>query len=249
MHTSVYLVLNALLASNLAGQASASPYRPQVDQISVPEPASLSPYWPNLNDLISQVTKPSSKEESLSGALGLRYGSCYYIENRRGDTLGSDGGVYSYYKFGGSKKIFQVWYSRGFPLKDGSQHQWVPDGGKFYLWDPKGSTVTNGGSWIATNLGGNTYPGFYSYYYYLRFKGRRDDDHALEAMSQSENELNMMGTRYPVTLEIAKVEPPNGIPNFKGLTIQNDYLQNRNNEDSIDVRFHEVACPIDGADD
>ncbi|OGM50544.1 hypothetical protein ABOM_000944 [Aspergillus bombycis] len=249
MYTSIYFILNALLASNLAGQASASPYHPPGDQISIPEPVSLSPHWPNLNDLISQVTRPTTKEESLSGALGLRYGSCYYIENRHGDTLGSDGSVYSYYKFGGSKRIFQVWYSRGFPLKDGNEYQWVPDGGKFYLWDPKGSTVTNGGSWIATNLGGNTYPGFYSYYYYLHFKGRRDDDHEPEAMSQSKNELNMMGTRYPVTLEIAQVEPPNGIPNFKGLTIQNDYLQNRDNGDSVDVRFHEVACPIDGPDD
>lgn len=57
-----------------------------------------------------------------------------------------------------------------------------------------------------------------------------------------------MGSGYPVTLGVAKVEPPNGISNFKGLTIQNDYLVNRNNEDTIDVRFHEVSCPWDGSD-
>ncbi|KAB8224169.1 hypothetical protein BDV33DRAFT_166015 [Aspergillus novoparasiticus] len=249
MHTSTYFILNTLLASNLVSQTYASPFHPQVDQIRVPEPVSPNTHWPNFNDIISQVTQPTEKEESLSGSLGLRYGSCYYIENRHGDTLGSDGGVYSYYKFGSSKRIFQVWYSRGFPWKDGSSYQLVPDGGKFYLWDPKGSSVTNGGSWIATNLGGNTYPGFYSYYYYLHFKGRRDDEHGSGGMPQSENEMHMMGTRYPVTLEIAKVEPPNGIPNYKGLTISNGYLQNRNNEDSVDVRFHEVSCPVDGADD
>ncbi|KAE8375003.1 hypothetical protein BDV26DRAFT_268747 [Aspergillus bertholletiae] len=242
MHVSIFLILNTLLASNLAGQTYASPYRLQGDQISISEPVSPSTHWPNLNDIISQLTGPTEKDHSLSGTLGLRYGGCYYIENQHGDTLGADGGVYSYYKFGSSKRIFQVWYSRGLPLKDGSQ--WVPDGGKFYLWDPKGSTVTNGGSWIATNLGGNTYPGFYSYYYYLHFKGHRDDDHA---MPQSKDEMYMMGARFPVTLEIAQVEPPNGIPNFKGLTIQNGYLLNRNNEDSIDVSFHEVSCPWEGA--
>jgi hypothetical protein len=247
MHASIHLVLNTLLATNLASKAYASPYHPQVDQISLPEPVSPSTHWPNLNDLISQATQPTGKDKSLSGTLGLRYGSCYYVENRHGDTLGSDGGVYSYYKFGSSKRIFQVWYSRGFPFKDGSQ--WVPDGGEFYLWDPKGSSVTNGGSWIATNLGGNTYPGFYSYYYYLHFKGHRDDDHAFEAMPQSEHEMHMMKPRYPVTLGIAKVEPPNGIPNFKGLTILNDFLQNRDNEDTIDVRFHEASCPWDGPND
>ncbi|KAE8419104.1 hypothetical protein BDV36DRAFT_294558 [Aspergillus pseudocaelatus] len=249
MHTSIYFILNTLLASNLAGQASASPLQPQVDQIRFPEPVSPNIHWPNFNDIISQVTQPTEKEETLSGSLGLQYGRCYYIENRHGDTLGSDGGGYSYYKFGSSKRIFQVWYSRGFPWKDGSEYQSVPDGGKFYLWDPKGSSVTNGGSWIATNLGGNTYPGFYSYYYYLRFKGRRDDSHAMEAMSQSENQMGPIRVRHPVTLEIAKVEPPNGIPNYKGLTIYNDYLQNRNNEDSVDVRFIEVSCPVDGIDD
>ncbi|RLM00013.1 hypothetical protein CFD26_106765 [Aspergillus turcosus] len=247
MHASIYLVLNTLLAFNLAGKTYASPYHPQVDQISLPEPVIPGTNRPNLNDLISQVTQPTEEDRSSLGTLGLRYGRCYYIENRHGDRLGSDGGAYSYYKFGNSKRIFQVWYSRGFPPKDGSESL-VPDGGDFYLWDPKGSSVTNGGSWVATNLGGNTYPGFYSYYYYLRFKGRRDRDHASEAMPQSENEMHLMGSGYPVTLGIAKVEPPNGISNFKGLTIQNDYLVNQNNEDTIDVRFHEVSCPLDGSD-
>ncbi|KAF7155612.1 hypothetical protein CNMCM5623_008154 [Aspergillus felis] len=240
MHAYIYLLLNTLLASNLAGQTYASPYRPPVDQINLPEPVNPVTHWPNLNDLISEETTPTEEDRTLSGSLGLQYGRCYYIENRHGDRLGSDGGAYSYYKFGNSKRIFQVWYSRGFPYKAGSTLS-VPDDGEFYLWDPKGSSVTNGGSWIATNLGGNTYPGFYSYYYYLRFKGRRDDDRAFE-------ETHMMGSGYPVTLGIAKVEPPNGLPNFRGLTIENDYLVNRNNEDTVDVRFHEVSCPWDGSD-
>ncbi|GFF45342.1 hypothetical protein IFM61606_05910 [Aspergillus udagawae] len=241
MHAYIHLLLNTLLAANLAGQTYASPYRPPVDQINLPEPVNPVTPWPNLNDLISEVTRPIEDDHSASGTLGLHYGECYYIENLHGDRLGSDGGTYSYYKFGNSKRIFQVWYSRGFPYKDGRKYS-VPDGGEFYLWDPKGSSVTNGGSWVATNLGGNTYPGFYSYYYYLRLKGRRDDARASE-------EAHAMGSGYPVTLGIAKVEPPNGIPNFKGLTIENDYLVNRNNEDTVDVRFHEVSCPWDGSDD
>ncbi|GKZ86202.1 hypothetical protein AnigIFM56816_001254 [Aspergillus niger] len=53
------------------------------------------------------------------------------------------------------------------PSKCGT-HDWnytVRDGGKFFLWDPQGSTQTNGGSWLTTNLGGYTYPGFGGYWY------------------------------------------------------------------------------------
>ncbi|PYH88046.1 hypothetical protein BO71DRAFT_305973, partial [Aspergillus ellipticus CBS 707.79] len=147
-------------------------------------------------------------------------------------TLGSDGGVYSYYKFGSSRRAFQVWYSRAFTTAAGSPDA-VPSGGTFFLWDPAGSTQTNGGSWVATNLGGYTYPGFGGYWYYLRFRGRASDRGS-----------GVRGARhgYPVTLSIAKVEPPGGLAGYQGLKVQNDYIWNQNNEDTIDVEFYEVEC-------
>ncbi|GLA64697.1 hypothetical protein AtubIFM54640_006421 [Aspergillus tubingensis] len=138
-------------------------------------------------------------------SLGIHYGECYYIKDvNSGKTLGSDGGVY------------------------------MRDGGKFFLWDPQGSPQTNGGSWVATNLGGYTYPGFGGYWYYLQFKG-----HPAHKRPQG-------GTA--VTLEIAQVEPPSPLPNYRGLKVSGDYIWNEDNEDTIDVIFVSTGCHDDDND-
>ncbi|GLA77938.1 hypothetical protein AtubIFM55763_010417 [Aspergillus tubingensis] len=169
-------------------------------------------------------------------SLGIHYGECYYIKDvNSGKTLGSDGGVYSYYKFGSARRTFQVWNTRSFPNPpDAYWNYAVRDGGKFFLWDPQGSPQTNGGSWVATNLGGYTYPGFGGYWYYLQFKG-----HPAHKRPQG-------GTA--VTLEIAQVEPPSPLPNYRGLKVSGDYIWNEDNEDTIDVIFVSTGCHDDDND-
>ncbi|CAK46710.1 uncharacterized protein AlacWU_06887 [Aspergillus niger] len=128
--------------------------------------------YPALSDLTpltrSMLSTPSDNEEGpTSSSLDIHYGECYYIkDNNSGKSLGSDGGVYSYYKFGSGRRTFQVWDTRSFPIHaDVEWNYTVRDGSKFFLWDPQGSTQTNGGSWLTTNLGGYTYPGFGGYWY------------------------------------------------------------------------------------
>ncbi|XRM45293.1 hypothetical protein ABZX51_008391 [Aspergillus tubingensis] len=120
------------------------------------------------------------------------------------------------------------------PPPDAYWNYAVRDGGKFFLWDPQGSPQTNGGSWVATNLGGYTYPGFGGYWYYLQFKG-----HPAHKRPQG-------GTA--VTLEIAQVEPPSPLPNYRGLKVSGDYIWNEDNEDTIDVIFVPTGCHDDDND-
>ncbi|GLB21468.1 hypothetical protein AtubIFM61612_002016 [Aspergillus tubingensis] len=120
------------------------------------------------------------------------------------------------------------------PPPDAYWNYAVRDGGKFFLWDPQGSPQTNGGSWVATNLGGYTYPGFGGYWYYLQFKG-----HPAHKRPQG-------GTA--VTLEIAQVEPPSPLPNYRGLKVSGDYIWNEDNEDTIDVIFVSTGCHDDDND-
>ncbi|GFN11393.1 uncharacterized protein AtWU_01189 [Aspergillus tubingensis] len=93
-------------------------------------------------------------------SLGIHYGECYYIKDllqvrKRTTNLPS----------------LEHTVIPKPPPPDAYWNYAVRDGGKFFLWDPQGSPQTNGGSWVATNLGGYTYPGFGGYWYYLQFKG------------------------------------------------------------------------------
>ncbi|OJI89269.1 hypothetical protein ASPTUDRAFT_194827 [Aspergillus tubingensis CBS 134.48] len=154
-------------------------------------------------------------------SLGIHYGECYYIKDvNSGKTLGSDGGFGTH---GHSQTPPDAYWNYA-----------VRDGGKFFLWDPQGSPQTNGGSWVATNLGGYTYPGFGGYWYYLQFKG-----HPAHKRPQG-------GTA--VTLEIAQVEPPSPLPNYRGLKVSGDYIWNEDNEDTIDVIFVSTGCHDDDND-
>ncbi|TPR07629.1 hypothetical protein CAN33_0028530 [Aspergillus niger] len=57
-----------------------------------------------------------NEEGPTSSSLGIHYGECYYNkDNNGGKSLGSDGGVDSYYKFGSGRRTFQVWEARSFP--------------------------------------------------------------------------------------------------------------------------------------
>ncbi|KAL3259842.1 hypothetical protein BDQ94DRAFT_175961 [Aspergillus welwitschiae] len=139
----------------------------------------------------------------------------------------SDGG-HSYYKFGSGRRTFQVSETRSFPIHaDAEWNYAVRDGGKFFLWDPQRSTQTNGGIWLATNLGGYTYPGFDGYWYraHKRIHGG-----------------------IAVTLGIAQVEPPSPLSSSRGLEVTGDYIGNQDNEDTIDVIFVSTDCHDDDSD-
>ncbi|KAI2891729.1 hypothetical protein CBS76997_9380 [Aspergillus niger] len=150
------------------------------------------------------LSTPSDNEEGpTSSSLDIHYGECYYIkDNNGGKSLGSDGGVYSYYKFG-------------------------PRWRQVFLW-------ANGGSWVATSLGGHTYPGFDGYWYYLHFRGNRAH--------------KRMHGGIAVTLEIAQVELPSPLSSFRGLEVSWDYIWNQDNEDTIDVIFVSTDCHDDDND-
>ncbi|RAK99413.1 uncharacterized protein BO80DRAFT_123389 [Aspergillus ibericus CBS 121593] len=219
MHTFTHLILIILTATALLTGVTSHP-SPPIDPLNQHQ----QPVVPDLD----------SASEVHSTSLGIHYGNCYTIKDRHGSSLGSDGGVYSYYKFGSSPRTFQIWNTRAFPTHDIDETSPVPDGGKFYLWDPKGSAQTNGGSWVATNLGGYMYPGYGGYWYYVHFKG-------YEQGSSREG--------HAVKLGIARVEPPSPMANYKGLKVSGDYIWNQDNEDTIDVLFRRVSCDAYEEDD
>lgn len=213
----------ALTVAAVVGRVFSHPSPPPVDQMSLFQQT----VNPALHEFVPVLDDMQSTSDLQDSSLGIQYGKCYIIKDRSGSTLGSDGGVYSYYKFGSSQRVFQVWNTRAYPLKGAGAFSTVPDGGKFFLWDPQGSSQTNGGSWVATNLGGYTYPGFGGYWYYLHFKGYA---------TQSDRD------GYAIKLGIAQVEPPSPLSNYKGLKVSGDYIWNQNNEDTIDVVFVQTDC-------
>ncbi|PYH73160.1 uncharacterized protein BO88DRAFT_412040 [Aspergillus vadensis CBS 113365] len=181
----------------------------------------VTPPLPDLTPLAAddvEYTLADNEERPTTSSLGIHYGECYYIKDvNSGKTRGSDGGVYSYYKFGSARRTFQAWNTRSFPNPADA-----------------GSTQTNGGSWVATKLGGYTYPGFGGYWYYLHFKGYRT------------HKRPHGGTA--VTLGLAQVEPPSPLPNYRGLKVSRDYIWNEDNEDTIDVIFVSTGCHDDDND-
>lgn len=195
---------------------------------------------------------PSSKHIPGYGPLppanlGISYGDCYIIYHL-GNVLTSDVSNASYYQFqdpGHIKtppKIFQVCKSRAFCRKDddGPDHQSVPDLGDFFLWDPRGSNYTNGGSWVAGDVGGRTYPGYGpNNSTYLDFKGR------------GMGERKSIGSRAHSVLVVGVTSVNRtGTKTFHGVNVgKSDYLVSSKEEGrGLDFLFLGVPCPYGGED-
>lgn len=262
---SLYSMLGYLLtAMALAAKAHASPHimpPAQVDMSSnsIPwHPVFPPPYISN------EATGPQAEMSFKHSPLGISYGKCYQIGNSH-QPLGGDGSAYSYYKLGGSqKRIFQVWYDRSFAWPSSYGSVSVREGDQFYLWDVYGSTtseITNGGSWVATNLAGRTYPGFYSYNYYLQFHGKRSEGGWANPMDEDPDadrdydcdEPGYANSNGKVTVELGvkEVSHSGAVSNYRGLKIDGTgYLQNEVSSNTVPFVFKEVACPYgrDGGD-
>jgi hypothetical protein len=187
--------------------------------IPAPEPNSLQAHAA-ANQLAKDGPHPTSD---------IRYGQCYYFTDPKDEHLGSDGGVYSYLKFGSKN------YRRPFRLCQERDHcsggGQIKHRGKFYLQDFQGSSWAKGKNTVAGNEYGYMYPSFGGYTNYLRFQAFRDCDVPFAPGGDCYVRLHLVDEKN----------------NYNGLEInslQYPYLS-LNGQQTISVKFNEVECPDD----
>jgi hypothetical protein len=225
--TSILKALLALSAVTTHLYAAANPMLlPQInmfDSENHPHPIPA----PQHNFPQGDKTAKQLATDGLHPTSDIRYGQCYYFTDPKGEYLGSDGGVYSYLKFGSNN------YRRPFRLCQ-EQDQCSSGGqvmhrGKFYLQDFQGSYYAKGKNTVAGNEYGYMYPSFTGFTNYLHFQAYRDCDVPFAPG----------GTCY---VRLHLVDEKNS---YNGLEIngyQYPYLS-LNGQQTISVQFNQVECP------
>jgi hypothetical protein len=182
---------------------------------------------PQHNFLQGDATANQLANDGMHPTSDIRYGQCYYFTDPKGEHLGSDGGVYSYLKFGSKnyRRPFRLCKERD-QCSGGGQ---VMHRGKFYLQDFQGSYYAKGKNTIAGNEYGYMYPSFDGWTNYLHFQAHRDCDAPFTPNGACYARLHLVDEKN----------------SYNGLEIngaQYPYLS-LNGQQTISVQFNQVECP------
>ncbi|KAL2107256.1 hypothetical protein VUR80DRAFT_5460 [Thermomyces stellatus] len=213
----------ALLSATACLHAAASAQGPSQVNLAPPKDDPM-PIPPEMEQyLYSETNGHPPDDPSREAADYVAYGRCYYFTNPENEHLGSDGGWYSYLKFGSND------YRRPFRLckdhNDCSLGEAMRQHDMFYLEDYEGSHYAKGKNIVAGNVGGYIYPSFGSYTNYLRFQAYQgcDPRHKADCFVW----LSLINQAH-----------------YNGLEFDNSkYVKLTANESTIPVNFHTVKCP------